>query len=207
VRQGADFTPRDRERIAELLNQQNGLTVRYDANRVRASQANYLVVKNARGTVQGCVGVARTTTNGMVADLHHLSVDSSVQRQGYGMRLLQAAEARAQELGCQVVQTTVRADNDASRALLQRAGYTRSSTFRNPASGNTLEVWHRPLGAARPADVSPPPAASAPASQGESWWQEQLARLIRQGHSEEEARRMLVGLLRRMGRPLPAGAA
>jgi hypothetical protein len=52
--------------------------------------------------------------------------------------------------------------------------------------------------------AAPLPASAFPA-QSDSWWQQQMARLLARGYSEEDARRMLVGLLRRMGRPGPGG--
>jgi N-acetylglutamate synthase-like GNAT family acetyltransferase len=183
----------------------NQLTRRYDAAMLRSLRHEYLVAKDGRGTVQG--GVAVRSLSSSVAEVRHLSVDSSVEGQGYGRRLLQAAEERAEQMGAQVLQATARADNQASRALLLQAGYTRTSTFRNDRSGNTIEVWHRPIGDTLPADISPPLPASAFPAQSDSWWQEQMARLLARGYREDDARRMLVGLLRRMGRPVPAGAA
>lgn len=203
IRHGSAFTERDDERVADLITTCNQLTRRYDRRVIQSLRHEYLVAKDGRGTVQGCVAVR--ALNGTVAEVRHLSVDASVAGQGYGRRLLQAAEERAHEMGAQVLQATARADNDASRVLLLQTGYTRTTTFRNDRSGHTIEVWHRPLGHTLPADIRPPPAAAALAAEGESWWQQQMARLLSRGYSEEEARRMLVGLLRRMGRPVPGG--
>ena len=51
--------------------------------------------------------------------------------------------------GGRVVQATIRADNEASRRLFARLGYTRVGAFTNDESGNDVEVWQRPLSPAQ----------------------------------------------------------
>lgn len=69
------------------------------------------------------VGSVITTHDGRKGWINRLVVDPDFRRRGYGARLVQAAEETLRAQGMSVIAALVEADNPASFALFQKAGY------------------------------------------------------------------------------------
>jgi len=114
---------------------------------VARGRDGYVAATDAEGNVVGCAEATRV--NWYQWEIRHVSVAETHAGQGYGERLVRQAEEQAQSGGARVVQATIRADNEASRRLFARLGYTRVGAFTNDESGNDVEVWQRPLSPAQ----------------------------------------------------------
>jgi len=147
VVRSAAITDAQTRQIASLLNTRNQLGAKYDARTVARGRDGYVAATDAEGNVVGCAEATRV--NWYQWEIRHVSVAETHAGQGYGERLVRQAEEQAQSGGARVVQATIRADNEASRRLFARHGYTRVGAFTNDESGNDVEVWQRPLSPAQ----------------------------------------------------------
>ena len=147
VVRSAAITDAQTRQIANLLNTRNQLGAKYDARTVARGRDGYVAATDAEGNVVGCAEATRV--NWYQWEIRHVSVAETHAGQGYGERLVRQAEEQAQSGGARVVQATIRADNEASRRLFARLGYTRVGAFTNDESGNDVEVWQRPLSPAQ----------------------------------------------------------
>ena len=138
--------PRVAEQIATLLNAQNQLTVPYTKARVLDHEDRYITKLDDSGVVVGVVEVKKLQW--YQCEIDHISVDPGFKRKGFGSALLEAAEARARQLGARVAQCTIRVGNVESEGLFRKRGYVGTVTFRNEDSGHDVTVYQRVLGAA-----------------------------------------------------------
>ncbi len=69
------------------------------------------------------VGAVLATHDSRKGWINRLAVDPVYRRRGYGLRLVEAAEAWLREQGMRIVAALVESDNPASLALFQKAGY------------------------------------------------------------------------------------
>ena len=69
------------------------------------------------------VGVVLATHDSRKGWINRLAVDPAYRRRGYGLRLIEAAEAWLREQGMRIIAALVESDNPASLALFQKAGY------------------------------------------------------------------------------------
>jgi N-acetylglutamate synthase-like GNAT family acetyltransferase len=129
------------EQIAQLLNSQNLLVVRYDAARVLKSAENYLYERSDKGAVVACVELKRVQWYQFEID--HLTVDPNNVRTGLARKLLKRAEERAKQKGGRILQCTIRENNKASQELFRTTGFVRVSCFHYPTSGNNVDVWQK----------------------------------------------------------------
>jgi ribosomal protein S18 acetylase RimI-like enzyme len=75
---------------------------------------------DVKGQLAAAVIVTHDSRKGWI---NRLAVDPDYRRLGYGMRLIEAAEALLQEQGIPVTAALVMSDNAASLALFQKEGY------------------------------------------------------------------------------------
>ena len=72
------------------------------------------------GRLAGAVVATHDSRKGWI---NRLAVDPDFRRRGYGLRLVEAAEAILREQGMAIIAILIERGNDASFALFQRAGY------------------------------------------------------------------------------------
>jgi ribosomal protein S18 acetylase RimI-like enzyme len=72
------------------------------------------------GRLAGAVVATHDSRKGWI---NRLAVDPGFRRRGYGLRLVEAAEATLREQGMAIVAILIERGNDASFALFQKAGY------------------------------------------------------------------------------------
>ena len=74
--------------------------------------------------VGGCLaGAVIATHDSRKGWINRLAVDPDYRRRGYGLRLVEAAEAVLREQGMAIIAILIERGNDASLALFQKAGY------------------------------------------------------------------------------------
>ncbi|MER8732229.1 GNAT family N-acetyltransferase [Mesorhizobium sp. M1227] len=127
--------------IAELLNAQNQLAIKYDAQHVLDHANEYVVDLSEDGRVVCCAQLKRVQW--YQAEISH--VTTHFVRQGRGARLIEAAEQRARKDGARLLQCTVRTGNGPSEGMFAKAGFQRGPTFGNPQTGNNVTVWSKAL--------------------------------------------------------------
>jgi GNAT superfamily N-acetyltransferase len=137
------FSPSVAARIADLLNAQNQLTVRYTPEMVLQHEDRYLICSGANSDLMGVVEAKRIQW--YQCEIDHLSVHPEFTRQGIGSRLLKAAEDRAKQVGARVAQCTIRVGNTASEGLFKKHGYWPTTTFWNEQTGNRVTVYQKVL--------------------------------------------------------------
>jgi N-acetylglutamate synthase-like GNAT family acetyltransferase len=87
----------------------------------------FLVIEDAEpSTLAGCVYLTHT---GDRAYFGMLSIDPPRQHQGLGLRLIDAAEARARELGCRFMDIHIVNLREELPAYYRRFGYVESGTL------------------------------------------------------------------------------
>jgi len=129
--------------IAELVNVQNQLTVRYTPDRVLAEKDNYII--RIRGDAVIAV-VEVKSVQWYQCEISHLSVDPRAQGAGVGKSLVEEAEDRGREVGGRIAQCTIRVGNAASEAVFTKRGFTATVTFRNARTGNEVRVYQKVIG-------------------------------------------------------------
>lgn len=131
--------------IADLLNEQNQLTVRYTPEMILEHEDRYLIRSGEKSQVMGVVEAKRVQWYQLEID--HLSVDPVFTRRGVGSELVEDAEDRARQLGARIAQCTIRAGNAASEALFKKRGYWPTVTFWNEGTENKVTVYQKVLNA------------------------------------------------------------
>jgi ribosomal protein S18 acetylase RimI-like enzyme len=129
--------------IADLINQQNQLNIRYTPERVLAERDSYIV--RMRGDeVVGVVEVKKVQW--YQCEISHLSVQPHAQGAGLGTSLVAEAERRARDMGSRIAQCTIRVGNVASEGIFTRRGFAPTATFRNERTGNEVRVYQKVVG-------------------------------------------------------------
>ena len=128
--------------IAELINSQNQLTVKYTPAKI-LEHDRYIVRLDGDGKLLGTVEVKKVQW--YQCEIDHLSVDPAAKRTGLGTSLVEEAEARARHLGARVAQCTIRVGNTESEGLFKKCGYTATVTFVNASNGNQVTVYQKLL--------------------------------------------------------------
>jgi ribosomal protein S18 acetylase RimI-like enzyme len=127
--------------IAALLNDRNELVVQYDAARVLSNADNYIYRSGEAGTVVACLELKKVQWYQF--EVSHVSVALGSERQGHGHTLVQEAENLAVAKGARILQCTIRENNEASKALFTKRGFSSACKFYSPYSGNTVGVWQK----------------------------------------------------------------
>jgi ribosomal protein S18 acetylase RimI-like enzyme len=74
--------------------------------------------------VGGCLaGAVIATHDSRKGWINRLAVDTDYRRRGYGLRLVEAAEAVLREQGMAIIAILIESGNEASFALFEQAGY------------------------------------------------------------------------------------
>ena len=136
----------DREQarqIATLLNSQNQLTVKYDADRVLEHADDYLVRLDDSGKVIACAELKYVQW--YQYELLHVTVAEDHTRKGLARALVEEAAEKATANGARILQSTIRAGNDASEGLFSASGFMSVCRFYNARSKNIVAVWQRVL--------------------------------------------------------------
>ena len=128
--------------IADLLNTRNQLSRQYSADRVRASQDEY-VLESEGDSVIACVQVKKVQW--YQCEILHLSVRHDHEGRGWGKQMLARAEDKARKEGARLAQCTIRIGNDRSESLFRNCGYHETSRFANAISRNEVAVWQKVL--------------------------------------------------------------
>jgi ribosomal protein S18 acetylase RimI-like enzyme len=139
------ISPAIAAQIANLLNDQNQLTVLYTAETVLRNEASYVVRVGEHSELMGVVEVK--SVQWYQCEIEHVSVDPKFKRKGIGSWLVKAAETRAKELGARIAQCTIRVGNVESEGLFEKLCYRPTATFLNEQSGNKVTVYQKVLGA------------------------------------------------------------
>ena len=135
------------EQIAALLNTRNQLTLKYTRQRVQDHSKNYICRFSETNEVVGCVEIK--AVQWYQTEVCHLTVAETETKKGHAKALLCEAERIARASGARILQCTIREDNIASRSLFEGFGFSRTSTFNNPSSGNNVGVFQKVLSSAR----------------------------------------------------------
>ena len=136
----------DREHAAEiahLLNTQNQLEIRYDADRVLDHAADYLVDLSDDGHVACCAELKKVQW--YQSEICHVTTHPDFARQGRGSRIIASAEHKARAQGARLIQCTIRSGNTMSEGLFEKSGFVLGVSFKNPNTGNVVRVWSKSL--------------------------------------------------------------
>jgi N-acetylglutamate synthase-like GNAT family acetyltransferase len=129
------------QQVAGLINEQNQLAPRYTAKSILDNQEQYLV-RLKGDTVLGAAQLKRVQW--YQCEICHVSVGP--KRIGTGTWLVNAAEAKARELGAGIMQCTIRVGNQESDGLFRKLGYIRTVVFPHERTGNDVAVYQKVLG-------------------------------------------------------------
>lgn len=136
------MTTEQARQIAELLNSRNQLTIPYTADRVKASEDDY-VFECESDEVFACVQVKKVQW--YQSEILHLSVRTDHEGEGWGKRLIARAEQRAKERGARIAQCTIRVGNIGSESVFRESCFRETCRFINAASGNEVAVFQKTL--------------------------------------------------------------
>ena len=136
------MTTEQAQHIANLLNSRNRLTIPYTADRVKASEDDY-VFESKDDEVFACVQVKKVQW--YQSEILHLSVRSEHEGKGWGKRMIARAEQKAKEQGSRIAQCTIRVGNIGSEAVFLKSSFHEACRFQNAASGNEVAVFQKVL--------------------------------------------------------------
>jgi ribosomal protein S18 acetylase RimI-like enzyme len=128
------------KQIADLLNTENQLVVRYTEDKVLNSSDNY-VYEEADNLIKAFIECKKVQWYQF--EVCHLTVSSDFRGQGLGETVINKALEYAKGNGARVVQCTIRDDNAESKGLFTKCGFVQTSTFYYPSSGNNVGVWQK----------------------------------------------------------------
>lgn len=126
--------------IAKLLNQRNALVLEYDTKKVLDKKDNY-VFELENELVAVCAECKKVQWYQW--EISHVCVDRSLERKGYGRKIIQKCETKAIANGARIIQCTIRTTNSPSIALFKSIGYKKVNSFYYPNSGNWVFVFQK----------------------------------------------------------------
>jgi ribosomal protein S18 acetylase RimI-like enzyme len=132
---------RTAEQIANLLNKENQLVVRYTGEDILASSDRYLFKTNEKGAVTTCIECKKVQWYQF--ELCHLTVGPKYRKKGLGQVMLKEAESHVLRNEGRLIQCTIRENNQASINLFTKNGFKHVSTFYYPVSGNNVMVFQK----------------------------------------------------------------
>jgi ribosomal protein S18 acetylase RimI-like enzyme len=133
--------------IATLLNTRNQLSVRYDSDRVKREEGDYILRLSPSEHVIACVQLKRVQWYQF--EVSHLTVAKASEGQGLAKALLCEAERKARAAGARLLQCTIREGNVASRNLFEAFGFVHVSSYHNERTDNNVGVYQKVLAPAR----------------------------------------------------------
>ncbi|WP_089347838.1 GNAT family N-acetyltransferase [Pseudoalteromonas espejiana] len=114
------------KQIADLLNTENQLVVRYTEEKVLDSSVNY-IYEEADNSIKAFIECKKVQWYQL--ELCHLTVSPGFRRQGLGKIVINKALEHAKINGAKVVQRTIRDDNTESKSLFFKCGFIQISTL------------------------------------------------------------------------------
>jgi N-acetylglutamate synthase-like GNAT family acetyltransferase len=128
------------KQIAALINEQNQLPTTYSKEDIIEEADKYVWIVE-EDVVLACAEVEKVQW--YQCEISHVSV--KVPRKGYGQRILELAEEKAKKVNAKITQCTIRSTNIASIGLFEKNGYLLSTSFLNPVTGNTVNVFQKSI--------------------------------------------------------------
>lgn len=134
------MTQEQAKQIATLLNERNKLVNEYSPDQVLAKQNNYVYLEDGAKII-ACAESKKVQWYQW--EICHVSVDRSFEGKGMGSRILKMAENKAIEGNAKILQCTIRSNNEPSLRLFIAKGYTKTTSFFYPNSGNWVHVLQK----------------------------------------------------------------
>ncbi|HLP38939.1 GNAT family N-acetyltransferase [Lacibacter sp.] len=134
------MTKEQAKQIAALLNERNKLVKEYAPEDVLAKEQNY-VYSDERSIIVACAESKKVQWYQW--EICHVSVDKTYEGKGLGSKILKLAEKKAIEGGAKILQCTIRSNNESSLRLFLAKGYTKTTSFFYPNSGNWVHVLQK----------------------------------------------------------------
>ena len=137
------MTKKQAEQISDLLFERNKLKARVPPEDILNLAENYCLVLDDGGDVIACAQVLQVQWYQW--ELLHVSVLTEKEGLGFANRAAQAAEELAISKGAQILQCTIREDNERSWKLFERNDFKRVNQFYNAESGRWLFIYQKIL--------------------------------------------------------------
>lgn len=134
------MTKEQAKQIATLLNERNKLVNEYSPDDVLAKEQNYVYL-DEKSTIIACAESKKVQWYQW--EICHVSVDKTYEGKGLGSKILKLAEKKAIEGGAKILQCTIRSNNESSLRLFLAKGYTKTTSFFYPNSGNWVHVLQK----------------------------------------------------------------
>lgn len=134
------MTEEQAKQIATLLNERNKLVKEYSPDDVLAKEQNYVYL-DEKSIIIACAESKKVQWYQW--EICHVSVDKTYEGRGLGSKILKLAEKKAIEGGAKILQCTIRSDNESSLRLFLAKGYTKTTSFFYPNSGNWVHVLQK----------------------------------------------------------------
>lgn len=134
------MTEEQAKQIATLLNERNKLVKKYSPDDVLAKEQNYVYL-DEKSIIIACAESKKVQWYQW--EICHVSVDKTYEGRGLGSKILKLAEKKAIEGGAKILQCTIRSDNESSLRLFLAKGYTKTTSFFYPNSGNWVHVLQK----------------------------------------------------------------
>ena len=128
------------KQIAALLNQRNKLVNEYSPDDVKEKEQNYVYLDEELKIV-ACAESKKVQWYQW--EICHVSVDKTCEGKGFGSKILKMAEKKAIDGGAKILQCTIRSNNESSLRLFFDKGYTKTTSFFYPNSGNWVHVLQK----------------------------------------------------------------
>lgn len=134
------MTKEQAKQIATLLNERNKLVNEYSPDDVLAKEQNYVYL-DEKSTIIACAESKKVQWYQW--EICHVSVDKTYEGKELGSKILKLAEKKAIEGGAKILQCTIRSNNESSLRLFLAKGYTKTTSFFYPNSGNWVHVLQK----------------------------------------------------------------
>ena len=134
------MTKEQAKEIAILLNKRNKLVKEYSVDDVLAKKDNYVYL-DEKSSIIACAESKKVQWYQW--EICHVSVETTHEGKGLGSKILKVAEKKAIEGGAKIIQCTIRSNNELSLRLFLAKGYTKTTSFFYPKSGNWVHVLQK----------------------------------------------------------------
>ncbi|MCL9805704.1 GNAT family N-acetyltransferase [Flavobacterium amniphilum] len=128
--------------IVELINRRNGLSVKYNFEKIFENKDNYVFILDTENLV-ACAESKKVQWYQW--EICHISVDEKYEGKGYGSKILKLAEAKAKNENARILQSTIRSNNESSIRLFEHNSYKKVNEFHNPKTQNQIYVYQKSL--------------------------------------------------------------
>ena len=128
------------QQIAELLNERNQLESKYTAERI-FHELNSYVTLVINDKLVACAETKKVQWYQW--EILHVSVEANEEGKGYASKILRQVEELGFKQGAQVLQCTIRANNENSLKLFEAKGYKRVNCFFNIHSKRWLFIYQK----------------------------------------------------------------